>query len=165
VRPGADRGFEEFFDAVWPRALSMASRMGLGWDEAEDVVLDAMAVTYDRWDRVRDLPYREAWVLKVTANKVLRQLEANRRYSAPAPPPASPFDDDVVTRLSLRNGIAGLPRRQRQVVVLRYLADMPEAEVARVLGLGVGSVKRHASRGRAGLRGVLGVDDGGDDRD
>ena len=63
----------------------------------------------------------------------------------------------------MRKGIAALPRRQRQVVVLRYLADMPEVQVAQVLGLDVGSVRQHASRGRAGLRNTLRVFDGGDD--
>ena len=45
-----------------------------------------------------------------------------------------------------------LPRRQREVVTLRYLADVPEAEVARLLGISAGSVKTHASRGLAALR-------------
>jgi RNA polymerase sigma factor (sigma-70 family) len=162
IRRGADRDFEEFFDVVWPRALLMASRMGLRREEAEDVVLDAMAITYDRWGRVKDLPYREAWVLKVTANRVLRQLKRIGRDPAHTTMPASRFEDDLVIQLSLRKSIAGLPRRQRQVVALRYLADMPEVQVAQVLGLDVGSVKRHANRGRARLRNTLRVFDDGD---
>lgn len=152
---GADGDFEAFFDATWTRAVRMVSRMGLNRQDAEDVVLDALAVVYDRWGRVRDLPYRESWMLKVAANRALRQLSrAKRRGSsfvedAPAP------DDEVATRISVRSAIAGLPRRQREVIALRYLADMPEDEVAQALGLNPGTVKQHASRGRAALRVAL----------
>lgn len=151
-----DQEFEEFFDAVWPRARAMAARMGLGREEAEDVGLDAMAVSYDRWARVRDLPYRDAWTLKVTANLALRALK-KRRPAAPLPAPlwAPSPEENVTSRLALRVQLGCLPRRQRQVIVLRYLADLPEAEVAQVLGIDVGSVKQHASRGRAALHDTL----------
>ena len=52
--------------------------------------------------------------------------------------------------------------RQREVLVLRFLADLPEADVAKALGCSVGSVKQHASRGLATLRTTLGVDDAGE---
>ena len=48
-----------------------------------------------------------------------------------------------------------LSRRQREVVAMRYLADLPEAEVAAALGCSVGTVKQHASRGLAALRAAL----------
>jgi DNA-directed RNA polymerase specialized sigma24 family protein len=52
--------------------------------------------------------------------------------------------------------LRGLSRRQREVVALRYLADLPETDVARALGCSVGTVKQHASRGLAALRAALG---------
>ena len=52
--------------------------------------------------------------------------------------------------------LRSLSRRQREVVALRYLADLPEADVARALGCSVGTVKQHASRGLAALRVALG---------
>ena len=48
-----------------------------------------------------------------------------------------------------------LPERQREVVVLRHLADLPEVDVAASLGISVGSVKTHLSRGVARLRSEL----------
>jgi RNA polymerase sigma factor (sigma-70 family) len=54
--------------------------------------------------------------------------------------------------------LARLPRRQREVVVLRYLADWPEDDVARELGCSVGNVKSSASRGIRSLRRRLGGD-------
>lgn len=152
-RSGED--FEAFFDATWSRAVRMVSRMGLNRQDSEDVVLDAMAVVYDRWARVRELPYREAWMLKVAANRALRELrKVNRKR--PSPSLAVPTDEEVVLRVSVQNGISRLPRRQRQVIALRYLADLSEDEVAEALQLSVGTVKQHASRGRAELRNALG---------
>lgn len=58
----------------------------------------------------------------------------------------------LVTRLDLVEGLRRLPRRQREVVALRYLADVSEAETARLLGCSTGTVKTHAHRGLAALR-------------
>ena len=55
-------------------------------------------------------------------------------------------------RMELVAHLARLPRRQREVVVLRYLADLPEATVAAALGCSTGTVKQHASRGLCALR-------------
>lgn len=62
-------------------------------------------------------------------------------------------------RVDLYRALVGLPRRQREVVVLRHLADFSEADVAAALGCSVDSVKTHASRGLAALRAVLSVDE------
>jgi RNA polymerase sigma factor (sigma-70 family) len=151
-RQRGEEDFEAFFDATWTRAVRMVSRMGLNTQDAEDVALDAMAVVYDRWARVRALPYREGWMFKVAANRALRQLKKGNRKAASVPRRVNPPDEEIATRMSVRGGIAGLPRRQREVIALRYLADMPEDQVAEVLGLDPGTVKQHASRGRAALR-------------
>ena len=66
-------------------------------------------------------------------------------------------------RVDLHRALDTLSRRQREVLVLRFLADLPEADVAKALGCSVGSVKQHASRGLATLRTSMAVDDAGDD--
>jgi RNA polymerase sigma factor (sigma-70 family) len=60
--------------------------------------------------------------------------------------------DTVAERDFLIRALAGLPPRQRTVLVLRYYNDLSEAEVADVLGCSVGTVKSQASRGLARLR-------------
>lgn len=62
-------------------------------------------------------------------------------------------------RVDLQRALDGLPRRQRDVVVLRYLADLSEADVAAVIGCSVGTVKSNASRARAALRAVLTIEE------
>ena len=64
------------------------------------------------------------------------------------------------TGAAVRAALAGLPRQQRAVLVLRYFADLPEVEIAQALGCSVGSVKTHASRGARTMRARLGADFG-----
>jgi len=60
--------------------------------------------------------------------------------------------DDVDLRLDLQAAVRALPRRQRQVVALRFLADFSEAATAAALAIDIGTVKSHASRGLSRLR-------------
>jgi RNA polymerase sigma factor (sigma-70 family) len=73
------------------------------------------------------------------------------------PPPPSDPDPAiaVAAAVDLVRAARGLPRRQRQVVVLRYLADLSEREVAQLLGLSTGTVKTHLHRAAVTLRGRL----------
>jgi len=68
-------------------------------------------------------------------------------------------DDAVAVHVALVQALRLLSGRQRDVIVLRYLADMSEAEVARTLGVSSGAVKTHVHRGLARLRSALGRDD------
>lgn len=61
----------------------------------------------------------------------------------------------ITDRIDVERAVARLPRRQRQVITLHYLADLPVAEVAAVLGIGESSVKTHLGAGRSALRSLL----------
>jgi RNA polymerase sigma factor (sigma-70 family) len=66
------------------------------------------------------------------------------------------FADERARGAQVRQALMSLPRRQRSVLVLRYFADLPEAEVASALGCSIGTVKTHAHRGLRALREILG---------
>lgn len=106
-----------------------------------------------RWRKVE--PYAVAWVSRVAANLAIDRTRRDRR-SEVVPDDLGRVDPDAAERLDLQRALRGLPRRQRDVVVLRYLLDQSEQTVAGALGVSVGSVKTHASRGLAALRLSLG---------
>ena len=152
----ADDDFDAAFDALFAAARRIATRLVGDGAEADDVAAEALARAYARWPKVRDLDYRDAWVMRVTANVALDVLRRARR---PLPEPVGATIDPAdaaVTRLAVGQALRRLPRRQRDVVVLRYLADLSEADVARSLGVSAGSVKQHAHRAVDALRRALG---------
>jgi RNA polymerase sigma-70 factor (sigma-E family) len=119
-------------------------------EEAEDAAQEALARTYVHWARAS--ANAEGWVARVAANQAIAIIRRRRRRLPFMAPSTLPGPDTSAERLALQEALRSLPRRQREVVVLRYLADVPEAEVALTLGCTVGTVKQHASRGLAALR-------------
>jgi RNA polymerase sigma factor (sigma-70 family) len=91
-------------------------------------------------------------VAHVAGNLAIDRSRRRARTAALDPPIATSSIDE---RLDLQRALRALSKRQREVVVLRYLADLPEADVARALGCSVGSVKTHGSRGLAALRAAM----------
>lgn len=162
ARGAGDEGFEEAFDDLLGRALAAARRILGDTPRAEDVAAEALARTYARWESVRDLPYREAWVVRVAANLAIdvvrkRQAFVTERVERSA-------EDVSVDRVAVLSAVRRLPRRQREVIVLAYLSDVAEADVARVLGISNGTVKTHMHRGLSALRKALSVDIEGEAR-
>jgi RNA polymerase sigma-70 factor (sigma-E family) len=157
ARPRQDDGFEAAFDRLFPRAERLARRI-VGEDAAaEDIAAEALARLCLRWSRLRDADYLDGWVLRVSANLA---IDATRRRSPAVALAALPAADDAVAlRLALVAALRHLSRRQREVIALRYLSDLSEAEVAAALGISQGSVKTHTSRGLAALRDRLGDDE------
>jgi|SRR5688500_13592482 len=149
----------EFDAAFWPLFLSAfraAHRILGDRHAAEDVAADAVARAHVHWRRIGAKPYRKAWVVRVATN---RALDLCRRTDLPADAATSAaFEDGTATRLSLVQALHGLPRRQREVVVLRFLVGLPVVDVAAVLGIGAGSVRTHLERGLRALRSQLGDD-------
>lgn len=159
---GRDSSFEDAFDHLLGRALAAARRILGDSPRAEDVAAEALARTYARWDTVRDLPYREAWVVRVAANLAIDILR--KRQVVIPDIPARSAEDASVDRVAILSAVRRLPRRQREVIVLAYLSDVAEADVARVLGISNGTVKTHLHRGLAALRKALSVDIEGEAR-
>ncbi len=87
-----------------------------------------------------------------------RRLVARRHAQKPLPDAASAEDDasSALRRQEVIWALRSIPVRQREAVVLRYWADLPEASVARLMGISVGTVKGYTSRGLARLGELLG---------
>lgn len=128
---------------------------------AEDILQTALLRLAARWRSVHTAP--EAYVRRVLVNlardrwrrarrRVPEQELTNVEHVTAGRDPA----ETVVDRQALRQALAQLPRRQREVVVLRFFADLSVAETAETLRTSEGTVKAHTSRAVARLRQLLG---------
>jgi RNA polymerase sigma factor (sigma-70 family) len=151
---GADQDYAEQFDDLWQRAYLVAYRVLGSSAASEDVAQEALARAYSWWSRISTSS--QGWVAKVAyglaIDQVRRQQTARKYVQTVSEHEPDPKTED---RMDLMNAIERLPRRQRQVVVLRYLADQSEADTAHALGLRVTTVRRHAARGLSTLGGHL----------
>lgn len=124
----------------------------------EDVVQEAFIRVHSARKRVRDpektLAYLRQTVVNLSRSALRRRIVGLKLLSKPMPDMASAEEGayEQLERDELIHAMRGLQRRQREVLVLRYFADMTEAQVAEVLGLSLGSVKAYGSRGIAALR-------------
>jgi RNA polymerase sigma-70 factor (sigma-E family) len=129
---------------------------GCGRQDAEDAVQDALVRCYSAWGRVAAADDRDAYVYRVLVNGITRGWRRKWRGETPydelpEPPHADDPAADVSLRQSVRASLARLSDDQRQIVVLRYFADLSEAQIASVLGVAPGTVKSRASRAIAAL--------------
>ena len=153
--------FEEFVQGCSPRLFRTALLLA-GQDRAaaEDLLQLALERAYRHWGRVCRSGDPEPYVRRILVNAANdRWRRAIRRPERPldpgdAGPVVADRTDAIAERDFLIRALAGLPPRQRSVLVLRYYNDLSEVEVADVLGCSVGTVKSQASRGLARLRAI-----------
>ena len=150
-------GFEAFYVREYQAVVRLAYALSGSRLVAEDIAQDAFLRAFRDWPRIR---HPSAWVRKVAVRRAgrtmqRRLLEARalaRLVAGRAPAVAElPEPDAEVWR-----AVRALPRRQGQVIALRYVTDASVAEIARTLGLAEGTVKAQLHRGRQTLATRLG---------
>jgi RNA polymerase sigma-70 factor (sigma-E family) len=160
-RTRSDHEFKEFYERLQPRAVGAARRMVGSAPLAEDLAAEAFARAYSRWSKVQRHPNPDAWLLRVVGNLAIDHLrrEARRPELRGEPGRHDPAADDAALRIDLAEALDKLSGRQQEVVVMRYLIDLTEEDVAVSLGMSTGSVKTHLHRATAKLRADLGDSD------
>ena len=147
--------FDDAFPTLYRHAYRVAYRLCGSDSDAKDLAQDALVRAFGRWDKVGGYADPNAWVARVVTNLAFDQWRRRRLFRRlPVAGAAESIPDDHV---DLYVALDSLPRRQRQVVVLRYLADQSEAATAEALGCSLGTVKQHASRGLKALRAHLDI--------
>jgi RNA polymerase sigma-70 factor (sigma-E family) len=151
-----ESGFREFVQGGSRRHLRTAYLLTGNAADAEDLLQTALAKLVRVWDRVSGTGDVDAYLRRVLVNAhVSRGRRLWHRERPTDAPPELPIRDPYVTlddRDQLRRALARLTPGERRAVVLRHVEDLPEAEVARLLGCSVGTVKSQSSRGLAKLR-------------
>lgn len=158
-----DRAKGEFEQFV-ARAADDLLRTGylIVWDlaEAEDLVQESLLRVAKRWPRVRSMDHPAAYARRILVNLALdgSPRRSRRERELEGQPVEERVDEAsaqalarIDTQSELVSALGVLPPRQRAVLVLRYFADLPEAEIADTLGCSLGTVKSTVSRGLARL--------------
>jgi len=134
--------------------------------EAEDLVQETLIRVARRWGRVGSMDHPAAYARRILVNLALDAADVRVRHREELGYTAHSLDahaDERATgelvavqnRSELGWALAALPRQQRAVMVLRYWEDLPEAEVAEILGCSIGTVKKATWRGAIRLRETL----------
>lgn len=143
--------FPQWYQVHHPRLVTSLTAMAGNVDWARDATDEAFARALERWSSVRDMASPAAWTYRVALNALRRRQRRAAmerrllgRTSTPTTPPPDPANR------ALWDAVAGLPDRQKTAVALRYIADLPEAAVASVMGVAPGTVSAtlHAARRR-----------------
>jgi RNA polymerase sigma-70 factor (sigma-E family) len=157
---------EEFRDYVasrGPALLRSALRLTGDRAEAEDLLQAALAKTYLAWDRIQDRAAMDGYIRRAMVNLQISWWRRRRLEIYPTDELPEQAVDDHTRRSELHDALGRalerLPERQRTAVKLRYYEDMPETEIAHVLGISVGTVKSTVSRAMAKLRDDVALED------
>ncbi|MCC5951148.1 MAG: sigma-70 family RNA polymerase sigma factor [Acidimicrobiia bacterium] len=157
----ASGSFEAWYQVVAPRVSRAVLAITADPSRTEDIVAEAFARAWDRWGRgLSASPTADGWVWTVAINLTkrrgrLREHPADLIVGQQIPAPCAALPD-----IELHRAIRRLPLRQRQVVALRYFADLSEREIAAVLDLSEGGVSASLVKARRRLRSDVGGPDG-----
>lgn len=128
---------------------------------AEEVVQDSFIAMHGNWRRIRDSDKAASYLRQCVVNRsrsVLRHRMVVDRAALQPPPDMPSAEQGAITLLERSAVVAalhGLPPRQREALVLRYYAELSEAQIASAMGISRGAVKSHTARAMAALREVL----------
>jgi RNA polymerase sigma-70 factor (sigma-E family) len=158
----ARRALGELYAAHYRALVRLAALLVRDMATAEEVVQDSFVAMHANWRRLRDSGKASSYLRRCVVNRsrsVLRHRLVAERHMLQPPPEMLGAEQGAMTLLERSAVVAalrGLPARQREALVLRYYADLPEAEIASAMGISQGAVKSHVSRAMSALRGVLG---------
>jgi RNA polymerase sigma factor (sigma-70 family) len=154
-----ESGFEEWYLAHHARLVNSLYLLCGDSDAAREATDEAFARAASRWSRVREMESPIGWTYTVALNRVRRDTKRWRRERAlwrarsSSEPPAS---GGMPEHGEVWDAIRALPSKQRSAIVLRYVADRPEGEIADILHVSRSTVASNLTRARATLAAVLG---------
>jgi RNA polymerase sigma-70 factor (sigma-E family) len=158
--------FERFVTDRSGSLLQTAYLMAGNLAEAEDLVQETLLRVARHWPKVRTMEYPAAYARRVLVNVALDGAERRARRAGELAASDGDATDLADTRAQrelygvdaqqeLLGALGALTARQRAIILLRYWEDLPEADVAEILGCSVGTVKSTASRSLARLRAII----------
>ena len=145
-----EEDFSAYASARWPALVRSGVTLGCTTDEARDLAQATLLRCYVKWDKVRRADDINAYVYRVLLN--CHRDSRRRRWWGERPSSVLPDQPVVDTTKAVdsadavHRALAGLSEAHRDVVMLRYIADLSETQTAQVLGVAPGTVKSRLSR-------------------
>lgn len=165
ARAGSTGAFARLVERHQQPLRAFLRRTCGNWAQADDLAQETFLTAWSRIASLEAGASVRAWLCGIGYNKHLTALRTagrdrarEARYEADRPASAKPMSDE---RLALEAALSELPPDQRACVALCLAADFSHAEAAEALGLPLGTVKSHVTRGRSRLLQVLGGSDDG----
>jgi RNA polymerase sigma-70 factor (sigma-E family) len=158
VDEGGRHDFAEFVAARSLSLIRLAYVLTGNQDAAEDLLQSALIKAAAHWGRIRTSP--EGYVRRIMYREQAGRWRsrARRPETVMAQVPEQPVEDpaaSVDARLALQGALRALPPGKRAVLALRYLEDLPESQVAEILGCSVGTVRSQTHKAITQLRSLL----------
>ena len=158
----ADEAVTHLFAAHYRTLVRLATLLLHEPGVAEEITQDAYVALHRRWRALRDpdkaLAYLRTTVVNRCRSALRRRRVANSYLAWARPGPDAPSAEAgalaALQHDAMLTALRALPARQREALVLRYYADLSEAQIADAMGVSRGAVKSHTSRGVAALRSV-----------
>ena len=162
----ADQALTDLYAAHWHSLVRLSWLLVRDQQLAEETVQDAFVAMHSRWSQLRNQDLALAYLRRCVVNSsrsVLRHRKVENRYLSAETsartsqgitnePSAESRALEHATGAQLLAALGRLPRREREVLTLRYYLDLSEAQIADALSISPGSVKTHAHRGLIALR-------------
>jgi RNA polymerase sigma-70 factor (sigma-E family) len=158
---GADDAVERLYAEHWTSLVRLGALLLRDQAAAEEVVQDAFIGMHRRWESIREQDKALAYLRRSVVNgsrSVHRRQVVARRFVPDREREVDSAEATVIAgarRAAVLSALDGLPRRQRDVLVLRHWLDLSEADIAATLRISRGAVKSHSSRGLKALRTTL----------
>ncbi|HYN96384.1 MAG TPA: SigE family RNA polymerase sigma factor [Pilimelia sp.] len=160
MTPEHEREYVEYVTARGAPLRRLAFLLCGDGHRADDIVQQTFVQLYVHWRRARTADHIDRYVRRMVLRAYLderrRPWSRVRLFEAPPEPAPGPPAGDPDERAVLLAALAKVPPRQRAVVVLRFLYDLPVDEVAALLGCSPGTVKSQTAHGLTALRRLLG---------
>jgi len=159
--PGADQMVARLYSLHYRPLVRLATLLVRDAATAEEVVQDAFGAVHGGWQRLGNPEKALAYLRQAVVNRSRSALRhrtlagSDPQEVLPDMPAAGHGALDLLEQPAARAALAALPDRQREAIVLRYYAGLPEGEVAAAMGISRGAVNSHTARGLSALRAAL----------
>lgn len=144
-------GFEDWYREHYRRVFASVLVASGNRAATAEAVDEAFARALERWPRVRTMASPIGWTFTVARNLLRRAAKRSARDRGTEPAVSSDAEIDV----ALWDTVRALPKRERELIALRYIADLTEPEIAATLGIAKGTVARGLHDARAHLHSML----------